>query len=70
MPVYKVGDLVRVPRSESQDEGLKSLLGIVVGIDPHRRGLKDGLRVNVWWFADKEMSWEPPKWLGVVNESR
>ena len=67
MPVYKVGDLVRFPRSEPQGPN-ESLLGIVVGIDPHRRGLKDGLRVNVWWFADKEMSWEPPKWLEVVNE--
>lgn len=64
----QVGDLVRFPGSEPQGQALGSTLGIIVGLDPHRRGLKDGLRVNVWWFVDQEASWEPPKWLEVVNE--
>ena len=64
----KIGDLVRFPGSEPQGQALGSTLGIIVGVDPQRRGLKDGLRVNVWWFVDQEASWEPPKWLEVMNE--
>ena len=64
----QVGDLVRFPGSEPQGQALGSTLGIIVGLDPHRRDPKYGLRVNVWWFVDQEASWEPPKWLEVVNE--
>lgn len=65
----QVGDLVRFPGSEPQGQALGSTLGIIVGIDPHHRSeVKPSLRVNVWWFVDQEASWEPPKWLEVVNE--
>ena len=63
----RVGDLVQMPGA------LGDPLGIITRVKPdgiHRGGnLK---RVRVCWLTDTpgEVSWEPRKWLKVMNESR
>ena len=65
----QVGDLVRFPGSEPQGQALGDTVGIILRIDPHRRGsVATGERIHVYWFEDGEASWEPRKWLEVVNE--
>ena len=66
----QVGDLVRFPRGEPQGQALGDTVGIILRIDPHRRGFKypTGERIHVYWFEDGEASWEPRKWLEVINE--
>ena len=57
----KVGDLVHMP-------GSIATTGIVLRTEP------DGTldikidRVQIYWFEDAEASWEPVKWLEVINE--
>ena len=65
----QVGDLVRFPRGEPQGQALGDTVGIILRIDPHRRLCgHNGERIHVYWFEDGEASWEPRKWLEVVNE--
>ena len=63
----RVGDLVRMPGA------LGDPLGIITRVKPD--GIHRGAnlkRVRVFWFTDTpgEVSWEPRKWLKVINESR
>lgn len=63
----KIGDLVKMPGA------LGDPLGVITRVKPdgiHRgSNLK---RVRVLWLTDTpgEESWEPRKWLKVMNESR
>jgi len=62
----KVGDLVCMPGS------IEPTTGIVLQTTPN---IKTGVpksfnRVKVFWMKDNEASWEPVKWLEVINESR
>ena len=61
----KVGDLVHMPGSIGDTKG------IVLETDP---GIKTGVpksfnRVKVYWMGEAEVSWEPIKWLEVINPS-
>ena len=63
----KVGDYVRMPGS------LGNPVGIITRVKPdgiHRGGNLQ--RVRVMWLTDTpgEVSWEPRKWLEVINGSR
>ena len=61
----KVGDLVHMPGSIADTKG------IVLETDPD---IKTGIpksfnRVKVYWMCEAEASWEPVKWLEVINPS-
>lgn len=56
----KVGDLVRWEGSEV-GAVMKPATGIVLQMMP--------LRARVHWFVDAEASWEPKRWMKVINES-
>ncbi len=62
----QVGDLVMMPHSYSRDS--KPELGVVVDLkdysDPRNT------RICVYWFDYQEKSWEPIRWLKVLNENR
>ena len=61
----KVGDLVHMPGSIGDTKG------IVLETSPN---IKTGVpksfnRVKVYWLGDAVASWEPVKWLEVINPS-
>tara|TARA_A100001015_G_scaffold210523_1_gene235912 strand:+ start:1131 stop:1319 length:189 start_codon:yes stop_codon:yes gene_type:complete len=61
----KVGDLVHMPGSIGDTKG------IVLETNPD---IKTGIpksfnRVKVYWLEGAESSWEPVKWLEVINPS-
>ena len=59
----KGGDLVCMPQS------VEPITGIVLQTKPD--GIDRGTRhtrVKVYWIQDAEVSWEPVKWLEVMNE--
>ena len=63
----KIGDLVQMPGA------LGDPLGVITRVKPD--GIHRGAnlkRVRVLWLTDTpgEVSWEPRKWLKVMNESR
>ena len=58
----KVGDLVHMPGS------IEPTTGIILRMKSD--GEKSGLgRVEVYWINEGESSWEPVKWLKVINPS-
>jgi len=57
----KVGDLVHMPGS------IEPTTGIVLRTQPKGHLQKD--RVQVYWIEDAEASWEPTKWLAIINPS-
>ena len=57
----KVGDLVRWEGAEVGDVP-KPATGIILQMML--------LRVRVHWFVDAEASWEPKRWMKVINESK
>ena len=61
----KVGDLVTFPTSVAAPQ-----TGIVLQTEPNDwRGRTQRTRVKVYWIEDAEASWEPVKWLEVINPS-
>jgi len=62
----KVGDLVTLPGS------FEPITGIVLQTNPDgiNRGTPRLRRVKVYWMGEAEVSWEPVKWLEVINASR
>ena len=58
----KVGDLVHMPGS------IEPTTGIILRAPPDR-GDGPPPNVQVYWMADAEVSWEPRKWLEVINPS-
>ena len=61
----KVGDLVTFPNSVAAPQ-----TGIVLQTEPNDwRGRRQRTRVKVYWIEDAEASWEPVKWLEVINPS-
>ena len=63
----KIGDLVQMPGAPGDP------LGVITRIKPddiYRSTYRN--RVRVFWLTDTpgEESWEPRKWLKVINESR
>jgi hypothetical protein len=62
----KVGDLVKMPGS------IEPITGIVLRTDDTGvvRGTVRPNRAQVYWLEDGEASWEPKKWLEVINASR
>lgn len=64
----QVGDLVKFPCDDEITP-----IGIVLrttpdGINRGTPGL--GRRIKVYWVQDREVSWEPIKWMEVISESR
>ena len=64
----KVGDLVKFPCDRGEP------MGIVLREERVRVGFVDTdnprvKRVEVYWIEDAESSWEPIKWLKVINPS-
>jgi len=61
----KVGDLVHMPGS------IESTTGIVLRTTGKgwQHGKNLAHRVQVYWMADAAVSWEPVKWLEVINPS-
>ena len=66
----KVGDLVHMPGSIEptkgivlREERIRVGLGFVDADNPRVH------RVEVYWINDAESSWEPIKWLAVINPS-
>jgi len=57
----KVGDLVHMPGS------IEPVTGIVLRV-PRDFGDGPAPRVEVYWIEDAEATWEPKKWLEVINE--
>ena len=59
----QVGDLVHMPGS------IEPTTGIILRVksDGYAHRLN---RVEVYWIEDAEASWEPIKWLAVINASR
>ena len=58
----KVGDLVHMPGS------IEPATGIILRIKSD--GEKHGLgRAEVYWMGEAEVSWEPVKWLEIINPS-
>jgi len=59
----KVGDLVTMPGS------IEPITGIILQADGKGvvRGTVRPNRVKVFWIEDGEASWEPKKWLEVLN---
>jgi hypothetical protein len=68
----KVGDLVIMPGSCYRDNSNNPATGIILRTKPDGipRGTPSLSRVKVYWLQDAEVSWEPKKWLEVINESR
>ena len=63
--LMKVGDLVTFPNSVSAPQ-----TGIVLQTEQNDwRGRVERTRVKVFWFEDAEVSWEPVKWMEVINPS-
>ncbi len=62
----QVGDLVCMPGS------IEPATGIVMQTKPDgiNRGTPSLKRVKIYWIQDAEVSWEPVKWLEVINASR
>ena len=64
----KIGDLVQMPGA------LGEPLGVITRVNPDgiNRGTPNLKRVRVYWLTDTpgESSWEPRKWLKVMNEGR
>lgn len=58
----QVGDLVHMPGA------IEKITGIVLRTKPVGERQKN--RVQVYWIEDAEASWEPIKWLAVINASR
>jgi len=58
----KVGDLVHMPGS------IEPITGIILRAPPDK-GDGPAPRVKVYWMGDAEVSWEPRKWLEVINPS-
>ena len=66
----KVGDLVHMPGSTEPTTGI--ILReerIRVGLGFHDADNPRVNRVEVYWIEDAESSWEPVKWLEVINPS-
>ena len=75
----KVGDLVHMPgsieptkgivlREENPDDAPRAFSARTKRFhDTDNPRVK---RVEVYWINDAESSWEPVKWLEVINESR
>ena len=67
----KVGDLVTFPNSVAapqtgivlREERIRVGLGFVDTDNPRVH------RVEVYWIEDAESSWEPVKWLEIINPS-
>ena len=63
----KVGDLVRMPQS------VEPITGIVLQAIPDGEVFKgrrtSHSRIKIYWIEDAEVSWEPMKWLEVINPS-
>ena len=63
----KVGDLVRMPQS------VEPITGIVLQTIPDGEVFKgrrtSHSRIKIYWIEDAEVSWEPMKWLEVINPS-
>jgi len=61
----KVGDLVTLPGS------FEPITGIVLQTNPDgiNRGTPHLRRVKVYWMGDAAVSWEPTKWLEIINPS-
>jgi hypothetical protein len=59
----EVGDLVTMPGS------IEPITGIILQADGKGvvRGTVRPNRVKVFWIEDGEASWEPKKWLEVLN---
>jgi len=66
----KVGDLVIMPGSCYRDKSDNPATGIILKTkrDGINRDTSRFARVEVYWIADAEASWEPLKWLEVVSE--
>ena len=71
----KVGDLVHMPgsieptngivlREENPEDAPRGFSARFVDVDNPR--VK---RVEVYWISEGESSWEPVKWLKVINPS-
>ena len=65
----KVGDLVTFPNSVAAPQ-----TGIVLREERIRVGFSNTdnprvHRVEVYWIEDAESSWEPIKWLEIINPS-
>ena len=64
----KVGDLVKFPCDEEivpVGVVLQTTANGALRGDPSTRP-----RVKVYWIQDQEISWEPIKWLEVINAAR
>jgi len=64
----KVGDLVKFPCDEKivpLGVVLQTTANGALRVDPSTRP-----RVKVYWIQDQEISWEPIKWLEVINAAR
>jgi len=60
----KIGDLVHMPGS------IEPVRGVVLQTEPNDwRGRTQRTRVKVYWMGEAEVSWEPVKWLEVINPS-
>jgi hypothetical protein len=61
----KVGDLVHMPGS------IEPTTGIVLQTNPDgiNRGTPRLRRVKVYWMGEAAVSWEPRKWLEIINPS-
>jgi|TARA_R110000824_G_scaffold49608_2_gene139264 hypothetical protein len=59
----QAGDLVTMPGS------IEPITGIILQADGKGvvRGTVRSNRVKVYWIEDAEASWEPKKWLEVIN---
>jgi len=67
----QIGDLVRFPPMAPQGQALGEYTGIVLRIDPTRRGPSPkGERIQVWWFHEEVSSWERRDWMETINENR
>ena len=77
----QVGDLVMFPCDDEitpigivlrttpdRTYGERSLRTTPDGINRGTPGL--GRRIKVYWVQDREVSWEPIKWMEVISESR
>ena len=71
----KVGDLVRMPGSIEPTKGIvlreEDPEDAPGGFTPrfHDTDNPRVKRVEVYWIEDAEPSWEPVKWLKVINTS-
>tara|TARA_Y100001972_G_C7634849_1_gene318671 strand:- start:804 stop:983 length:180 start_codon:yes stop_codon:yes gene_type:complete len=58
----KVGDLVCMPGSIVMETG-------IILRAPHDSRDGPPPNVEVWWITDAVSTWEPRKWLKVINSS-